>query len=482
MKKGNTLGHAIGWSGIGRLGSAGLTVIRLYLLSRLLPPEDFGIIAIAQVVISFSQLFVDSGLSVGFLHHQRTDDNTFSTLVWWNFLMGLGLYGIILLAAPYLASWYTTPELRRVLYWLCLCLPIGALGSQYRIARQKELAFGTIARVDWLAQTANTFGAVYLAWAGWGVFALVAGHFLQAVIASAGFILTERDYRLRWRFRYALLKPYLRIGLFYTGGQLFNTITRDLDTLVVGALLGIENLGVYHLLKRLAARPLQLFNPILSQVYVPILARLQDQSVMLRRNFLAGLRLIAGVQIPLYSGLAIFASPVIQLFYGSTYAPYATVFTWLCGYFLVRALIRPFSDLVIAKGKTNWEFYWNVAYSLIGFGVIIFGAKQSLLTLVQYLCIYMLALLPMSYLLFIRPLAGVKLKRYSFLLLWPLIVAFVAVSVAYLVTLYINSDSTTIQLTIGTLLSIVGYWGIRALGEGLRWPLDLWQKAQQSPT
>jgi O-antigen/teichoic acid export membrane protein len=65
-----------------------------------LRPEDFGLMAMAMVVIGFSQAYSDMGISAAIVHKQDVTSEHLSSLYWLNIIAGLLIYLLVLIATP----------------------------------------------------------------------------------------------------------------------------------------------------------------------------------------------------------------------------------------------------------------------------------------------------------------------------------------------------------------------------------------------
>src|SRR6056297_3098567 len=89
------------WSAISSIGNSLIQIIQLAILARILSPEDFGLMELVMVVIGFSQMFVDMGISNAIIYKQTINKTQLSTLYWLNIIIGIILFiAIMFLAKP----------------------------------------------------------------------------------------------------------------------------------------------------------------------------------------------------------------------------------------------------------------------------------------------------------------------------------------------------------------------------------------------
>ena len=105
------------WVSLSSLVSNGLQLLQLTLLARLLPPQDFGIVALATVVVGFAQAYTDMGMGNVIIHRQDATHRQLSSLYWLNVLTGVAIFCSVQILAPILAELWRTPALTGSTFW-----------------------------------------------------------------------------------------------------------------------------------------------------------------------------------------------------------------------------------------------------------------------------------------------------------------------------------------------------------------------------
>lgn len=483
MRTTNSITSALNWSGIKNLSTGIISLLRLFILSRLLEPSDFGLLAITQVFLSFANLFVDSGTTVGYLHRLRVSAIEFSSLVWWNTGIALTLYLVYFALAPLFARFYQEEALLEIIPVLGLLLPITGLGLQFRLYQQKRLNFQLISKISVIASLLSLVVSTVLALMGWSVYALIIGQLMQTLLTTIWYILSVPfSYGISIRFSQKAIVPYLKMGIFHTFGQLLNTLTRDLDIIIFGKAFGTETVGIYSLLKQLAARPAQMVNPVITSVMNTVLPRLQVLPLRLSEAYRAIVGLITSINAPLYLGAIVLAPDLIYWAYGQEYATKSYLFQILCLYFLLRSLVNPVGTLIIAKGRTDLDLYWNLG-SAIGFTLLLssspfFGLNQIIWLFVVFGFIQLV----FSYIIFVGPLAGLSANSYFRTLAYPIVLAAVMAGILFLIDYTLPNQSSLPRLIVLTVIGMVSYWLLGAISQGFAWPKNQLNQLNQIVT
>lgn len=260
----------------GSAGSLAIQIVALVVLSRLLTPGDFGIVAMAAVFIALASLLRDFGLPTVGLQLRTLSHQQASNLFWMN--LGVAILAAIALVGctPFLMQLYSEPRLAYVVPALALVVLLGGAGSQIQVQLAREMRFGLLAVSDIVSQLVGLVLAIVLASSGAGYWALIA----QSVLAAA-MSLTVRWIAARWRplaFRRGFgARDMARTGAHYGAAQLLTFAQSNVDTLVIGAHLGATQLGYYsRAYQSLTAPAGRLLDP-LTQVVISTLNRVQSE-------------------------------------------------------------------------------------------------------------------------------------------------------------------------------------------------------------
>lgn len=402
------------WNTVSTFATTGSNLLRLSILARYLDKSDFGLIAIVMFLLGFTTLFLDMGLTAAILHKQNISKKQYASIFWMNLVFSFIFYLILILFTPLFASFYDEKELLILIPIVGLNLIISAFGRQFRTIEQKEFNFKFIAINDSIASMINLLSAIFFAIKGFGVYALVYSTMLFFVVSNGIFFINGVFKRgLKFYFNFQEAKPFLKIGIYNLGGQIINYFNKDLDILIIGKIFGAEILGGYSLAKKLVYRPLQFINPIITKVASPTLARLQNDSIALKENFLKLITIISSLNIPVYIFIILFAHPIVFLFYGSSYDSIIPLVRILSLFMIFIAVRNPLGSLVIATGKTYLEFYWFLfSFPILPLAIYI-GSRFSVEGVAWAISIAMLVLFLPFWKFFILKMIDVKFSEYA---------------------------------------------------------------------
>lgn len=348
-----------------------LQFVQLAILARLLRVEDFGLMAIANVVLAFAVTFGDAGVSNAIIHFRDAKREELSSLYWLNVLGGIAIFVLMWFAAPWVAHFYHQPTLASVLRAASIIFVVGPLGQQFQVLLERDLHFRRLAYVEIVALILSSVVGIVLAMRGWGVWSLVWSSLLGSglkslVLAAIGW----STWRPLLRFVPRECGRFLHFGAFQMGERTVNLAGQHLDKLVIGYLLGPGPLGYYELAYRFISRPYQIVNSLFTRVAFPVFSAVQKDRDRMRKGYLELIEALAAITIPLYIAMFAFAAPMVDVQLGPRYETTVSLLQilWIVG--LSFALTSPAGTLLLACGRADLGFYVNVVRtSLILVGV-----------------------------------------------------------------------------------------------------------------
>lgn len=438
----------IKWTTFSSVTGAILQVIQLIILARLLDPTAFGLMAITAVVIGFAQAFLDMGISNAIIHKQEVSHTQLSTLYWINVLSGVMLFIIVSLCAPLIAAFYQEAVLTKIIILVAITFLIQPFGQQFVVLWQKELRFNDIAKIDIVSKLLSLITAVTFAYYGYGVYALVYGALAGTVFQTIQLVYKGlKEHRIALVFRLNEVKEFLNFGMYQMAEKTLNYFNSQIDTLLIGKLLGVEALGVYSVSKQIIMKPIQVINPIVSKVTFPIMAKIQSDIDRLKDIYLKTINLLSSINFPIYLFIAITAPELVTLMFGRQWIDAVSIVQILSIYGACRSTMNPIGSLLLAKGKPNWGFYWNLGLFFYVPMVIYLASQRGIETLSWGLVVIMVSLIaPMWYFL-IKPLIQAKFWEFHQQIMIPTVIAIITGLVVEL-TLKIMTELSLIMILI----------------------------------
>lgn len=305
-------------------------------LSRLLPPAAFGLIAMVAAISAVLDLLKELGLSAATMQRPDITHDQVTALFWINTAAGAAITAALFAAAPLIAAFYGQPDLVTVTRTLAFVFLAGGLGNQHWALLRRQMRFTTITAIETAAEFIAFLVAISAAIAGMGFWALVAQRVTSPLLILVGSWACCR-WRPGWPKRTAGVREMFDFGMSYTIGNIGVAATRSLDQILIGWLWGPGMLGIYERATRLVQVPLNNINAPVYAVAMPTLSRLADQPDRYRRGFGEIIEKLAMVTMPAGIVAATMADWVVAILLGRGWEDA----TAIIGAFAVIAAYQP---------------------------------------------------------------------------------------------------------------------------------------------
>ena len=448
--------RSVQWTALSSVFGAAIYIVQISVLARYLEPSDFGLMAIAMVVIGFSQSFIDFGISSTIIYKQDITQSQLSTLYWINVFAGAIIFVIILLLAPLIASAYGHEDLKGILFWVGTTFIIRPFGQQFFVLLQKDLQFKVISVIELISKIIGLGVSLGLAINGFGVNSLVFATVIMTIVWTISFaIMGLKHYAIQFHFKILEVKEFLLFGSFQMGERTINYFSSEIDTLLIGKLLGTEALGLYSIAKQLTTRPFDIINPIVTRVTFPVMAKVQDNIERVREIYLKTINYLSSINFPIATIIFILAEEITRLFLGEKWLAAVPVIRILAVWSAIRSTSSPVGTLLMAVGKFRLAFYWNLAlFFYVPLGIAI-GSYFGVMGVSWSLLIVMVSLVIPNWYFLVRPSCHARFVEYHKQILHPFLISALTIIIASVVLTMVSGVVTRILVSGTVVLTIV---------------------------
>jgi PST family polysaccharide transporter len=341
-------------------------------LTRLLAPADFGLLAMVTVVTGFARVLSDFGMSSALVQAKAPEEREFSSAFWAN--VGLGLILSIVLAgsAPLLAAFYRETRVGTVMLVLSGQFLITSLGSVHSSRLQRRMAFGALVTSEVTSVVLGSVTAMVAAWLGAGVWSLVLRAHIQSIVLVLGLWSAER-WLPGMRFDFGALKRFLRFSLSLTGSRILNYWIRNLDNVLIARFFGAADVGLYVRGYSVLMQPVSMVTTSLGRVMFPTFASIQDDLPRTRSVYRRALQLIALVTFPSMALLWVTADDFVVGLFGPTWLRCVTVVRIFCVLGALQSLGTTAGWIFQARGRADLQLKWTFAAAIVMVGSILTG-------------------------------------------------------------------------------------------------------------
>jgi polysaccharide transporter, PST family len=371
-------------------------LVSTVVLARLLMPEDFGIVAMAMLVVGFVDVFLNMGVNQVLIHNREAEREDYDTAWTVRFVQSLCVGTIVFCTAPLAVDYFDTPDVANVLRVMAFSIVVGGLENIGIITFQKELEFGRDFKFFFIKRIISFIVTLTIAIVFQTYWAMVIGSVvgrLTGVILSYGM----HSYRPSFSFaRLASIWSFSQWVLFRNIGGYFDG---TIDRFLIGNRLDATALGGYTLAGEVAALPTsELLAPI-GRVLFPAFVDKRDDSVEFAGRVSMALGVQGMVALPACLGIAFVATDLVDVALGSKWLFIAPLIQIMAFSHLVVSLIHSCGYALLALGKVKIQamLTWFQAllfvgialsvgagaeaekYALIRFGVILVGSTALII-------------------------------------------------------------------------------------------------------
>jgi O-antigen/teichoic acid export membrane protein len=355
-----------------------VVLITTSILARLLAKSDFGLVAVAVVAINYLSVLKDLGLGVALIQRKGDVREAANTVFTINLLIGLVLSAIIIPLAPFVAAYFRDPQVTPILRWMGISFVIHALSSVHinRLVRDLDYRRKLVPELgSALTKGVVSIGMAYL---GYGVWALVFGQLAGAAVAVL-LVWIILPWRPRLTIDRKVAGSFLQFGASVTAIDIITQITDNIDYVIVGRMFGLVPLSIYTLAYRLPEMLLIGNLWVMGGVVFPAFSTVQDRPNELRRGFLASIRLVELIAVPISLGLLIAAEPIVRVVFGDQWLEAIPILRVLAVYAWVYSLGYHAGGFYKAIGRPDILLRLSILTLIIIIPALLIGAQFGMI-------------------------------------------------------------------------------------------------------
>jgi PST family polysaccharide transporter len=354
-----SVGRGAALTGGAQVVKLGCQIVSVIVLSRLLQPEDFGIVAMAAPVVAFVSLFQDMGLTQATVQKKNISHAEINSLFWINMALSTVLSAVMILISPLVAWFYGEPRVAPLVAAMSLQLLVLAISAQHYALVTRRMQFGRLAILDSVSAILGLAAAIAWAYFERTYWALFIGGMVTMGTGTIGCWISSqwRPGIPRWARGSGGM---LHFGAGITGFNFANYFGRNLDQILIGHHWGNQELGLYDRANRLLLFPLRQITYPLGKVMVPALSRMNGEPDRYRNAYLRVAPLLLFISIPGVAVAIALADVLIPLALGEQWRGSAAIFQFLGFAGLLQPLNTPAGWLFVSQGRSMEFMRWGI--------------------------------------------------------------------------------------------------------------------------
>ena len=356
------------WKLLERGGRSLVELVVQLVLARLLMPDQFGLMAIMLVFVNIGNAIVQSGLNTALVQDPEAGDEDCSTVFWMSLALSLGLYFVLFVSAPYIASFYQSPTLVWPLRILCLILIINAYNAVQVAVVQRNLEFRKVFFSTTAAMLFSGVVGVGLAFSGVGIWALV-GQQISYQTASCIALAMQVAWRPQMVFKLHRAVKLFKFGWKLLVSGLLDCGYRSLSDLIIGKQFSATALGFVSQGQRYPQALGSMLDGAIQPVMLSAVSRMQDDIQCVKRLVRRALKTSAYLIMPVMATAALTAEPLVRLLLGAQWLPCVPFFQLYC----INYALLPVhtSNLQALNGMGRSDIFLKLELVKKGYGLLL---------------------------------------------------------------------------------------------------------------
>lgn len=360
-------------------------LLNIVVLARLLPPEEYGLMAMALVVVNLAMLVRDLGTSAAIIQRKDLSDRTINAVFWLNIYMGVSICVLMIFLSSYISNFFGEEKLQFIILLLAFSFPLGSSSATHLSLLERNSEFRKVAWIEINSSLLSFAVAVVMAMMGFGVLSLVFQIITLNLLSTVQlWLASEWRPSARKLWDKEELKSIFGFSANLTGFNFINYFSRNADSMIIGHFMSSVILGAYSLAYRIMLFPLQSFTFVITRSLFPILSRSQDDPEKVKIIYCDVFYYILLIVMPLMLGMAFLSKEFIFVVFGNEWILSAEVLFWLAPTAIIQSVLSVSGTIFMSKGKTNILMILGVIGAFLQVTAFFLGVKFNIITFTQF--------------------------------------------------------------------------------------------------
>jgi hypothetical protein len=360
------------WTFLDQAGSLGISFLVGIVLARLLEPSEYGLIGMVTVFTAIATVFTDSGFGQAMVRKTNLTEEDKLTAFWFSTGMGVLVYIILFILAPWVSVFYKEPQITNILRVTSIPILFSGLLTIPNMIFTRDINFKIITKISFSRAILSGLVGICMAVMGFGVWALIA----QGLVSS-GVEMILYNYYYRWKIRFIFNKESFKylwgFGSKMLASNLLSTAYNNLYQIIIGKFYSPSDLGQYQRGQSYSGLFSNTLTQVVQRVSFPTLSKMKDDIVRLRYGYRKIIKTTMFVSCLGCIILAAMAKPLIIVLIGEKWLPAADYLQIIC----LGALLYPVHainlNILTVMGRSDLFLKLEIIKKTIGVVPIFIG-------------------------------------------------------------------------------------------------------------
>lgn len=372
------------WNALSQFFKISIQLLNMVYLATIIPPSQYGLMAMAAVIINLGVLLRDLGTASAIIQRKELTEKLTSSIFWFNVFIGFILFLITIISSPLIASIYNQKELVLVLCLLSINFPLSSSASAHLALMERNSKFKKISFIEITSSSISVILAIIFAKLGYGVYSLVIQSISMSLFSSLLFWKYSNWTPSLWKR--SMTSELRAIFGFSANLSIFNVINyfaRNADSFIIGKFMSPTILGNYNLAYRIMLFPLASLTFVFGRSLYPIMSRNQDNLGYLRDIYLKCVFWVLCFSAPIMSGVALFSQPLIRNIFSNHWNLTSDILVWLAPTAILQSVISTTGAVFSSKGRTDILLKLGIIGTVLQVSAFLIGVNKDIIFFAQ---------------------------------------------------------------------------------------------------
>jgi teichuronic acid exporter len=438
---------------LGQLLTWAITIV----VMRKLSPQDYGLLGMAFVFITYLAAINELGLGAALIQRKTLDDRMIRQIFGFLLILNIGLFLLCYFLAPIISSFFDEKRLVSIIRLLATQFILSSFVIIPESLIDRDMLFRQKSVVDLVAAMSGSLTTLVLAFAGWGVWSLVWGTLTLNIFRTSGLNVVKPCIFMP-SFSLNKIRQAISFGGYVTLTRILWMFYSQSDILIVGKLLGKQLLGFYSIAMTLASLPMEKVSGLINQVAFPAFATIQGDTQQAAKHLLKAVRVMSLIAFPVLWGISSVAPPLVQVLIGKSWDVAIVPLQIISLVIPIRMVSNLISPTLLGLGRPEVNLYNVITASILLPSGFLVGSYWGIIGV----SLSWATVFPIVFLINLSRLTRIlKIRLLSVLcaILKPLsasVVMYIAVSI---VNFHVSGFDAILRLALPALAGTVVYFG-----------------------
>lgn len=333
-------------------------VVSTIILARLLTPQDFGIVAVAMILVGLFEMLNLTGQTSAIVRHEAPTREHYDSAWTVSLLIGIVIAIGILIAAPFTKYYFHEPRSILVMQCLAVRAVLGGLENIGTVDFSRDLRFDKYFIYNVCTKIVQFILTVVLAFVLRNYWALVAGILVGQLVRT---ILSYVMCPFRPRLSFARTGEIWSFSIWTFARSVAMYLQTQVDNIAIGGIAGSATMGRYTVAKDVAASPtMEIMSPMAAALF-PVMSKCQNDPKELHHLYKRMMGWSAIICLSTGIGVSMVASDMVRVVLGSKWIDTTPLVVWMALNAASGALLTGTGTLMDVLGMPylNARIQWS---------------------------------------------------------------------------------------------------------------------------